>query len=909
MNLTTDEIERSANRLLEEAIENIFQENGAYQLRPYELHQLKEKGIDHIFEIEKRHSPPENSFPFDNSLIGSFYNQNKGTTKEITPLKNGEYKGKISFQLHDIWHVKYFCEELDHVMIFTLCDLERRSIYYLPIQLFSNIYLEKYSIAKQKGSDSIQIYIDPKKRLLQNGKIAANAFNELISDIKEVKTYLNKVWNDRFSNDVIFGKNELESFEWKNEIDVLSNWYSFFESLHREVEFFPSNILRRRIKTFLNQAKFPFYTSFTLSLEHSESLNFFHSIEISEYNKVIKIGDERIKINDRKQQITTVLSKFTQQLIFNIEDERDRRLIDVRFIDQSKCDCIRCSYQRFEFGRVLELSDQLTGNALEDIKTAYINGKIGLEELSANQLLETKVKCAKEFPLLHFIIEHNLKYLYQFLRNPFTGSKNEKLLKKIDNINLDQAYRRYSGDHQDFIKYLYTKSFLETAQFRIKKKLNEIRNHYYSQLEGGASWNNHGMEIISEYLELYSFLNNNCIIYDEFLEFKEISDMFMEAVIASHAIYRKQDGRIKYFDDFIIKVIILYCDAKNLKEYLKRYNLESIAYKSSLGSEKIFDLLNNLMASGDSLVVHFKQENTFGFKTTYQKFFSTLLTLLSFLEVDSKKLKEVTSNVFDFISNPNPLIPNKLSEVWYFLDKRSEVLSNSIVKSFFFWSLNNPSKFDSLRGLEVCSSIISEKNISFNKHESNKLIGLLSIKLPEIQSSSKNFLVNLGRSSQLEILNEFFKSKIIESLDQDFDSTLHYRATFWGVLSETERFFDIHRKRAKPNERWKQNLGLFGVLPRPRYYPLDQFLDLCLKLNKDTIAFTELKGIDPYYDWLMNIEGFDYSNFDPEWVADQTVTFYEHVSKYSVVKKAITDYLKINHDSKVERAYFIMYKG
>ncbi len=907
MNLTNDEIERSANRLLEEAIENIFQENGSYQLRPYELHQLKEKGIDHIFEIEKRHSPPENRFPFDNSLIGSFYNQNKGTSKEITPLKNGEYKGKISFQLHDIWHIKYFCEELDHVMIFTLCDLEKRSIYYLPIQLFSNIYLEKYSIAKQKGSDSIQIYIDPKKRLLHNGKIAPNAFNELISDIKEAKTYLHKVWNDRFSNDLMFEKNELKSFEWENEKDALSNWYSFFESLYREVEFFPSNILRRKIKTFLNQAKFPFYTSFTLSLDHSESLNFFRSIEISEYNKVIKIDDERIKINDRKQQISTVLSKFTQQLIFNIEDECDRRLLDVRFIDQSKCNCIRCNYHRFEFGRVLKSSNQLTGNIQEDIKTSYINLKIGRGELSANQLLETKEKCTREFSLLNFIIDHNLKHLYQFLRNPFTGSKNTELLEKLHSINLDQAYCSYSGDHQDFIKYLYTKAFLETAQFKIKKKLNEIRNHYYSQLDGGASWNNHGLELINEYLELYSFLNNNCIIYDDFLEFKEISDMFMEAVIISHAIDEKQDGRIKQFDDFIVKVIVLHCEAKNLKPYIKRYGLKSIAYKSSSGNENVFDLLNNLMASGDSLMDYFTQKEAFNFKTNYHKYFTNLLTLLSFLEVEAEKLKGVTSKIFDFISKPNPLIPNKLSEVWYFINKRSDVLSNSIVKKFFFWSLNNPSKLDSIRGLEVCSSIISEKNISFNKHESKKLIDLLSIKLPEIQSSSRNFLVDLGKSSQLEILNNFFKRKVIESLDQEFDSTLHYRATFWGVIPETGKFFDMHRKRAKPNERWKENLGLFGISPRPRYYPLDQFLDLCYKLNKDTTAFTELKGIDPYYDWLMNIEGFDYSNFDPGWVADQTVTFYEHVSKYSVVKKAITDYLKINHDSKVERAYFIMY--
>ena len=211
-------------------------------------------------------------------------------------------------------------------------------------------------------------------------------------------------------------------------------------------------------------------------------------------------------------------------------------------------------------------------------------------------------------------------------------------------------------------------------------------------------------------------------------------------------------------------------------------------------------------------------------------------------------------------------------------------------------------------GLNSISHIIKTTKISFTEKELDKLTSILYPKIQSIGTSDDlTFLVSLAYGIDNEKFKKFISDALTEALDNHFDTDLFYQATIHEVIEFDSHKFDRFRTLVKPSGKWKEHLGFFGNPIVPRHTPLDQFFDLCFKFQIETSSFTELKGLDPYYDWILDMQGFDYSNFNPSWVGSQTVSFHNHARKYDVVKEILVNYLKKKNDEKVGRAFFHMF--
>jgi hypothetical protein len=83
---------------------------------------------------------------------------------------------------------------------------------------------------------------------------------------------------------------------------------------------------------------------------------------------------------------------------------------------------------------------------------------------------------------------------------------------------------------------------------------------------------------------------------------------------------------------------------------------------------------------------------------------------------------------------------------------------------------------------------------------------------------------------------------------------------------------------------------------------LGAIINLSLKFNIDLRSkrFDHFRGFDPYYDWLMDMENFDYSNFDPRWITEYATSFYMvEMSKVEKIVKLTLDYLDKIYDQLV----------
>ncbi|WP_312554626.1 DUF4365 domain-containing protein [Empedobacter brevis] len=132
-------IQSEADELLRKTLRNLFISKN-YQLAEFETNQKYEKGIDYFFEV----------FNDKNEHILLFLNQNKGTIdnlKFISKIDDINF-GKISFQI-SIRHAEYFYYELNEPLIFTICDLNTKTVYWYDIQNDFNLK-ERISIQKTK---------------------------------------------------------------------------------------------------------------------------------------------------------------------------------------------------------------------------------------------------------------------------------------------------------------------------------------------------------------------------------------------------------------------------------------------------------------------------------------------------------------------------------------------------------------------------------------------------------------------------------------------------------------------------------------------------------------------------------------------------------------------------------------
>jgi len=92
---------------------------------------------------------------------------------------------------------------------------------------------------------------------------------------------------------------------------------------------------------------------------------------------------------------------------------------------------------------------------------------------------------------------------------------------------------------------------------------------------------------------------------------------------------------------------------------------------------------------------------------------------------------------------------------------------------------------------------------------------------------------------------------------------------------------------------------------------LGQVINLAFKYNlqfsdelKKLIKKSHPKYFD-YYSWFMNIDGFDYSKFDPYWILEyRTIYYFERFKKSDILKKELAKCLKENYIEGVAKIYF-----
>lgn len=592
---------------------------------------------------------------------------------------------------------------------------------------------------------------------------------------------------------------------------------------------------------------------------------------IKDYKKV-----ESEKDNDK------VIGPGVRHIFHFGEDEGITKSIKVHNADS--CDCIVCNYKDLDFTKILSKMKVAEGDqGFNTFEYGYANYLTASNNFKTTYTIyrdiANKNKGKQNKAIEYFLANLNLKLLHNLIED-YSHDDRNIIMDDIKSIDLDKViYNEIEFDVDKEVKgYLIEvkeENLIYRTQDRIEETLFAIENLYNRYKRGGKQTAGPPLarQLMINYLLLYNHFNVNCIIYDSFKRYKNLTEKVFKGMILS---YNTPDWGITYFSKFIIMEAILNIYPQSLQELLKN---ESDILVEEGCVEILLKRLNNFTSCiyNDGLFADSPYENEllasqlqfWSFEDRFTNIFANIFTVLSRLDISKDKFRNCVAPLLKFLRTEKVLYWFDLKELSQFIKTRGNAFEAK----------------DLIEILKIC--------IEFDKYGNNKYSELL-ITIPEsINKFYPDYRFDNRKLISLAILNNtaddgtisdyhnlIWLSKICSEICKDilhkeFETFLNtsFSISFYEELIRIADY-DINNKEYFKIYSEKVNSGK----AQSRKYGKHKFTDF-LFINYVLILYNynidlsrpEIKLLTDLNDfevWILNPDQFNYNKFVANWLID-----------------------------------------
>lgn len=630
-----------------------------------------------------------------------------------------------------------------------------------------------------------------------------------------------------------------------------------------------------------------------------------HLLRKGEDNKDIK---DIKKVPNYESKIKTIIGSLVRNLIYSISEGRDN--VSIRELyeqKKDKCNCIYCSYNKLDFKQLfLELNNQLELDLKESIKKAYLHYKIGNFETAASLFKKCLTKAEEEKEYIYkFICKRNILILESFIH----------LRTKVNNEILYEIYREQkgclptsaelatSGFSVAFINWINSNTFFTEAYYTISSLVDAINKDHSRFLNGGYSYNNNAAKLISTYYDLHSFLEENFIIYDCYLEYKSFFQKYLEGYFLCLSLPSSQT--ITSINNDFITQIIHQANPDDLIEYAKKYKIQNIKYEND-ERDSLFNLFRNYCDSIKHIDKSKIDESNYTFSSYLDKIINNYLILFNLLDLDKNTLNNIASQLCSLFDNIE-IKTLTFKHLFSFCLNNIELISNDrsiiLIKAIF-----NNKEFETVYNTYYLGKILEMKKIPIESIiEFNILFS--RIKLSEGQHMhSYQLRIFMPILQMFKDEKEYLNSYLINYISNvNHDIELYYSACIYDMI-DYKLFWDTFiQESIKSIKKKPEAVSFFeneNAFNPNSYFRI--IVDLCIRYEIDTLdeKFNELRDISDFYRWMLDLENYDYSNFKVEWLKIYTThVFLKRYSEIKPIKECLKQYLKEHEDNLLSSIY------
>ncbi|RJS63083.1 SIR2 family protein [Priestia filamentosa] len=485
----------------------------------------------------------------------------------------------------------------------------------------------------------------------------------------------------------------------------------------------------------------------------------------------------------------------------------------------------------------------------------------------------------------------------------------DAIRKEVEQIDLEEVFinlPKQVRESLSFLKKLMSFSLVYEMSSdilgydkKIEKELDTLYGGFDSKDVQGKIH-----EVKDKIKDFWEFLNFNCLIVDHYTEVKSLYSTYLDYILKSYSnLLCKGDqkqyetffgmtGRfvgIRQLDSFDFLMIIRYVKRKDVVEMLNKYNIKEIKV-SSEELKVILKMFNNLIDSFPDL----------NWPVSRREYLETLLYLLSLVKLNQEEMLHILKRIVVLLTNQKNICNSSISGINRFLVFQMDDTIDSLIieqleeilEKLLIAVLLNKQKVKDITPyrhlLNNIATIIQKVNKSYVVSE--KISSLIQIVYKEESSE----LVEL--TEILKVLPEgektFFVNDLLKGLEKNFNPNIYFDLTNTGLIPTSKEFEDklyLSLKRMIKNKKETKNLT-------------DSLEETLLKVSIlflreqiiDKNRFKEFKGISKKFDLLIDINGFDYNEFELEWIDEFPEWIHELIANNIEGKEHIKSKMKEN---------------
>jgi hypothetical protein len=855
-----EKVQRAANILFDLALQDI-DKNTTMFLSARNIEDQKDKGVD--IEIE----PQEAGKTFH-----LFKVQNKGYGKRFSPLVTTENKGLLSYPIQ-IRHVNYYRYELPLALLFVVCDTVDKKVYWHPIQLDDQVD-ERVAKALESGQDYVSIYLNPKKEL------SSTTIQDFLSDAHKSFIEQTHRFKDTLEHPLIQVPNGVIIDRSEHILDQL---YKYISWTHGSLNHFPINLLSRQYPFKVKESYFPHYNMYRLSTDNEELIEMLKNVQITDHKKIVAEPTFFKNVDDYEKKLRFVFQKLSNNLIFELSDKQFRYCnhIHLREGDEPKSGLYHFGHLKIRTASATVLNKMAT---LDDsMQEAFLQYRLGNYVKAATLFKDIAKRSRKEKNYVaNTICHYNLQTLGKHIGNSYwSHAEYKQLAEELMRINVDNivTYNK-NQDSPDIHAFIKERTFFNQSNLAIMKILRNIRQTCYQAKTGSNGSNSYAFELFNEFADFIQFVERNYIVYETFSEFDNIIDQFIEGVCALYSIRDSFESGMDGFNDWILYYIVFYGKAEVLQKYLKQYGITQIEYISGTSSDSFPNLVKNFLDDSEGLgklLSEIKDGDTDNFAHKYNRYFGTIVTLIGVLDIDKNISYELVEKLIKYLRKQDILYPVSLLKLPYFITGSCDTLNLKHLKQLYTVIMTNMDiQNDSV--INAICQVYHYKNAKLKLSEKEFETVKSIVQQPNfIELELRQFITSLFKVVDREEHRNWFSQFVTDKLTSQFSTGLFYNAVMFDIISPTVPLLEAYFMEVKESySHYKFEVTEKGE-KLLRYGKVDSLVNLCFKIGHSLSdkKFQKLRKLNDYYEWIFDMENFDYSKFKPFWINQYSTKFYD----------------------------------
>lgn len=582
-----------------------------------------------------------------------------------------------------------------------------------------------------------------------------------------------------------------------------------------------------------------------------------------------------------------------------------------------------------DFNSMIEFVDKDYESDYDNYKKAYYMFKLGNFEDSYN-MYTSLAKCffEKKNYLYYYLTQINRYMLFTIIKSfnqkvsypILSGVYGEKILIDkgssliIENINIEEIFNSLPlsfRDEYSSLKNLYSTGELYENLYSINQYSKKIReNISKGTVEIGSTKLSKLIGVINNELE---FVYSNFLIIDEYDEYINAIKEAIETYLLLYARKHNHYINIGKFNDFNsgnnieldekdFICMIKFFKKDELKILFNQYNITNLKFNNF---DKCLEVIESIFNSYRLLIVENKNNNSY-LINKFEGLINNIIKVTQYITFNKEQYEYMIKEIFDisdFIIN----IDDKIM----FLDKQQAYNKNINGKShevlekilLDYWC----HKVKDIKENNKQSNLYSVNRLSYNNIV-NYIIAdnndYKSIKLGKVieEVISDEVCVNIKDIIEVApILPNNICIRVKDMLEKKLGDKFDWSIFFEGLKSEIINIVDYENDIVNYSYiiieeiKYKDNLALQGIEISSNEEEF--FINIgfwCLLGKLDKKLFLHCRGYNDLFDFLVDIDDYDYKKFKIEWLFTLSFNAHKKLSEYDRARNNIKRLIEDN---------------